>query len=173
MTPRRSWLNVLRQHHGPSLLVSSIDALMSLAHVHIELWREHVTNTPSLAATQQVLAKIGFSHEALALPALGYAVAYPFGILGILIVMWLLRVVVEREARTFEVERERSSPRVHATVCHRGSPRAGPARDPQPRSPVLCHKRVRSSGTASNGGIAAADSSAQVPIHTQRAFSSA
>jgi putative transport protein len=73
-----------------------------------------VTNTPSLAATQQVLKKLGFSPEELALPALGYAVAYPFGILGILLAMWLVRVLLEigidAETRAFERERERVSP---------------------------------------------------------------
>ena len=73
-----------------------------------------VTNTPSLAATQQVLSKLGFSSEELALPALGYAVAYPFGILGILLAMWLVRVVVkiavDAESQAFEREREKSSP---------------------------------------------------------------
>ena len=81
-----------------------------------------VTNTPSLAATQQVLAKLGFSPEELALPALGYAVAYPFGILGILLAMWLVRVVlklgIEAETRAFERERERISPALQTlNVC--------------------------------------------------------
>lgn len=75
-----------------------------------------VTNTPSLAATQQVLAKLGVSAQEQALPALGYAVAYPFGILGILLAMWLVRVVlrirIEEETRAFE--RDRASPALDA-----------------------------------------------------------
>jgi putative transport protein len=78
-----------------------------------------VTNTPSLAAAQQVLGKLGFSSEELAMPALGYAVAYPFGILGILLAMWLVRVVlriaVATESEGFERERELVSPRLQAS----------------------------------------------------------
>ncbi len=78
-----------------------------------------VTNTPSLAATQQVLGKLGFPAEELALPALGYAVAYPFGILGILLAMWLVRVLfkisIELESDAFERERERISPRLQTS----------------------------------------------------------
>jgi putative transport protein len=73
-----------------------------------------VTNTPSLASTQQVLSKLGFSLEQQALPALGYAVAYPFGILGVLLAMWLVRVtfriVTDAETRAFETDRQRISP---------------------------------------------------------------
>ena len=78
-----------------------------------------VTNTPSLAATQQVLSKLGFSPQELSLPALGYAVAYPFGILGILLVMWLVRVLfqlsVEKESQAFERNRELVSPKLQAS----------------------------------------------------------
>jgi putative transport protein len=78
-----------------------------------------VTNTPSLAATQQVLGKLGFSNHALAMPALGYAVAYPFGILGLLLAMWLLRVLlklrVDSEAAQFERDRERISPKLQSS----------------------------------------------------------
>lgn len=77
-----------------------------------------VTNTPSLAATQQVLNKLHFSAGELASSALGYAVAYPFGILGILLAMWLIRIMfsidVASEAAAFEREREVSSPALRA-----------------------------------------------------------
>lgn len=46
-----------------------------------------VTNTPSLGATQQALADLTPSADLLAMPGLGYAVAYPFGILGVLLTM--------------------------------------------------------------------------------------
>ncbi len=50
------------------------------------------TNTPSLAAAQQsLLAHGGYSGELLKLPGLGYAVCYPFGIMGIIISMILIR----------------------------------------------------------------------------------
>ena len=51
-----------------------------------------VTNTPSLAAGQQTLGELGQSPTAAGMMALGYAMAYPFGILGILSSMWLLRL---------------------------------------------------------------------------------
>jgi len=47
-----------------------------------------VTNTPSLAAGQQILAELGTDGSTL---GLAYAMAYPFGIIGILLAMWLLR----------------------------------------------------------------------------------
>ncbi|MBW6507788.1 MAG: putative transporter [Rhodobacteraceae bacterium] len=51
-----------------------------------------VTNTPSLAAGQQILTELGQPSATTARLGLGYAVAYPFGILGILLAMWLIRV---------------------------------------------------------------------------------
>lgn len=53
-----------------------------------------VTNTPGLGAATQVLKDAGAPPEAMALPGLGYAVAYPFGILGILLTMILVRVLL-------------------------------------------------------------------------------
>ncbi len=65
-----------------------------------------VTNTPGLGAATQVLKDLGANGEALARPALGYAVAYPFGILGILLTMLAiraaLRVDIRAEAAAFD-----------------------------------------------------------------------
>ncbi|WP_369599896.1 putative transporter [Hahella sp. SMD15-11] len=67
-----------------------------------------VTNTPSLAAAQQILSELGFTGEQVSLLGTGYAMAYPFGILGILLSMWLvralLRISVEDEARAWDAE---------------------------------------------------------------------
>jgi len=50
------------------------------------------TNTPALAAIQEALHNLpGIDAGNLSLPALGYAVAYPFGIFGILLTMLLVR----------------------------------------------------------------------------------
>ena len=50
------------------------------------------TNTPALGAVQEALHNLpGAFPSQIALPALGYAVAYPFGIFGILLSMLLLR----------------------------------------------------------------------------------
>lgn len=52
-----------------------------------------VTNTPSLGAAQQALAEVGARPDAIQTVGLGYAVAYPFGILGIILTMLLIRRV--------------------------------------------------------------------------------
>jgi putative transport protein len=49
------------------------------------------TNTPSLGAAQQALKSIGAPESSVAAPGLGYAVCYPFGILGIIIAMLIVR----------------------------------------------------------------------------------
>jgi len=50
------------------------------------------TNTPSLAAAQQTLKEIpGLGLSDLNMPALGYAVCYPFGIVGIILSMIFIR----------------------------------------------------------------------------------
>jgi len=74
--------------------------------VALGLFSGGVTNTPSLAAGQQILSEVGAPPEALVLPGLGYAVAYPFGIIGIILTMTLiralLRIDVGAEAKDFE-----------------------------------------------------------------------
>ena len=50
-----------------------------------------VTNTPSLGAAQQALAEQGASVAAISETGMAYAIAYPFGILGIIITMLLIR----------------------------------------------------------------------------------
>jgi putative transport protein len=51
------------------------------------------TNTPSLAAAQQALQQVGMEDSAAAVQGLAYAVAYPFGIIGIILTMVLVRRV--------------------------------------------------------------------------------
>ena len=61
--------------------------------VAVGLFSGATTNTPSLAAAQSALADVsGYTDEMGKLPGLGYAVAYPFGIMGIIITMLLARV---------------------------------------------------------------------------------
>lgn len=50
-----------------------------------------VTNTPSLGAAGEALRSLGVAGEDLAKPGMGYAVAYPFGIMGIILVMLIVR----------------------------------------------------------------------------------
>jgi putative transport protein len=51
-----------------------------------------VTNTPSLGAAQQVLAEQGVAGSAVSETGMAYAVAYPFGVLGIIISILLIRL---------------------------------------------------------------------------------
>lgn len=68
-----------------------------------------VTNTPGLGAAQQALQQISVSTtQALPEIGLGYAVAYPFGVLGIIITMFLVRklmkVNVQEELKRFTLD---------------------------------------------------------------------
>ena len=64
-----------------------------------------VTNTPSLGAGQQILSDLGSDPSLIGQMGMGYAMAYPMGICGILLVMWLVRIIfrisVEKEASEF------------------------------------------------------------------------
>lgn len=55
-----------------------------------------VTNTPSLGAANSALAAAGVDSS---LTGIGYAVAYPFGVLGIILVMVILRVAFKCDPR--------------------------------------------------------------------------
>ncbi|HCE4362289.1 mediator of hyperadherence YidE [Klebsiella pneumoniae] len=65
-----------------------------------------VTNTPALGAGQQILRDLGVPFEVVDQMGMSYAMAYPFGICGILLTMWLVhlffRINVEKEAQRFE-----------------------------------------------------------------------
>ena len=66
-----------------------------------------VTNTPALGAGQQILRDLGT--PMVDQMGMSYAMAYPFGICGILFTMWMLRVIfrvnVETEAQQHESSR--------------------------------------------------------------------
>ena len=68
-----------------------------------------VTNTPALGAGQQILRYLGTPMEMVDQMGMSYAMAYPFGICGILFTMWMLRVIfrvnVETEAQQHESSR--------------------------------------------------------------------
>ena len=67
-----------------------------------------VTNTPSLGAGQQIMSELGATPELLEQTGMGYAIAYPFGICGILLTMWIIRWVfrikINGEAEAFDNE---------------------------------------------------------------------
>ncbi len=64
------------------------------------------TNTPSLAAGQQILNDL--KPDTTDIMGMAYAMAYPFGICGILLSMWLIRVLfninVKQESVLFETD---------------------------------------------------------------------
>ena len=65
-----------------------------------------VTNTPALGAGQQILRDLDIPADVVDQMGMSYAMAYPFGICGILLSMWLVRVLfrinVEQEAKEHE-----------------------------------------------------------------------
>ena len=79
--------------------------------VAVGLFSGATTNTPSLAAAQQVLGSMpGMTVESLKLPGLGYAVAYPFGIIGIILSMLFVRklfkIDINHEADEFSLHQQ-------------------------------------------------------------------
>ena len=91
------------------LLGALITAIISLyagvsMPVAVGMFSGATTNTPSLgAATQAIKEMPNLGIEASKLPALGYAVSYPFGVMGIIITICLLkalfRVCLEDETK--------------------------------------------------------------------------
>ncbi len=74
--------------------------------VAVGLFSGATTNTPSLAAAQEILGGMeSIDSETLKHPGLGYAVAYPFGIIGIILTMLLtkyfFKVNIESAAESF------------------------------------------------------------------------
>jgi len=75
------------------------------------------TNTPSLAAVQQSLKLLPQSADAMSLlPSTAYAMAYPFGVIGVILVMGglrrALRVDPHRLAEDIEAKKEKEASRL-------------------------------------------------------------
>ena len=72
-----------------------------------------VTNTPGLAAAQQTVSQMTQSAEQANMMASGYAAAYPLGVIGIIlsmfIIKWVFRIKTDDEIRKIEEEQEDSS----------------------------------------------------------------
>lgn len=70
--------------------------------IFLGIYSGAVTNTPSLAAGQGILTELGVAGAQIDAMPMAYAMAYPFGILGILFTMWALRIAfnikLDREA---------------------------------------------------------------------------
>ncbi len=67
-----------------------------------------VTNTPGLAAAQQTVSQITQSPEQANLMAQGYAAAYPLGVVGIIVAMFVIKGIfkVKTEAEINEIEND-------------------------------------------------------------------
>ncbi|MFB3905020.1 MAG: putative transporter [Acidobacteriota bacterium] len=85
------------------------------APVAVGLLSGATTNTPSLAAAQQALKSVAGATEATTrLPGVGYAIAYPFGVVGLILVIVVTRAIFRvdpsQEAIRIQEEREAESP---------------------------------------------------------------
>lgn len=73
------------------------------------------TNTPSLAAAQQALKQVGVEDQVAAIQGLAYAAAYPFGIVGIILAMLVLkkvfRIDVKAEVAAAEKAQQSGGPK--------------------------------------------------------------
>ena len=71
-----------------------------------------VTNTPGLAAAQQTITQMTSTPEQANLMASGYAAAYPLGVVGIILSMfvikWIFRIDIDNEIKQIEKEQEDS-----------------------------------------------------------------
>lgn len=124
------FLSSLRRHGLPLNLMAASIILLGvlvtiLVHkvagvelpVAVGLFSGGTTNTPSLAAAQEAMKSIPSLADAKALAeaqgntSTGYAIGYPFGIIGIIISMILLRVVfrVKLSAEAEELKRQQES----------------------------------------------------------------
>ena len=84
--------------------------------VAVGLFSGGTTNTPALGAAQQALKNMpNFTEELAKMPGLGYAVAYPFGIMGIILTMGLIKglfkVQPSKEAAEFASQMQSNAPR--------------------------------------------------------------
>lgn len=81
----------------------------------VGLFSGATTNTPSLGAAQEAIKSLSsFTPEMAAVPGLAYAVAYPFGIVGIILSMFFIRgifgIKVSDEEASFARRHARSHP---------------------------------------------------------------
>lgn len=99
-----SFLSNLRRRGLPlNLMAAAVVLLGAATAVALSLWLKvdlaagvgifsgASTNTPSLGAAQETLKSLGAPENRVAAPGLGYAVSYPFGVLGIIAAMLLVR----------------------------------------------------------------------------------
>lgn len=89
-----------------------------------------VTNTPSLGAAKSVLKEVAATHPGATYsdPANGYAIAYPFGAIGeiILIILFqrIFRINIKKEQDSFEAKRKMEYPHPDNAKCRVTNPAA-------------------------------------------------
>ncbi|QPB41882.1 putative transporter [Rodentibacter haemolyticus] len=97
------------------VLTKAIDVPLDIA---LGIYSGAVTNTPSLGAGQQILSELGLTHVTSTM-GMAYAMAYPFGICGILLAMWLIRlffrIKIEEEANRFNKETGQDKESLHTS----------------------------------------------------------
>ncbi|OOF46510.1 transporter [Rodentibacter trehalosifermentans] len=95
------------------VLHKAVDVPLDIA---LGIYSGAVTNTPSLGAGQQILTELGMP-QATATMGIAYAMAYPFGICGILLAMWLIRlffhIKIDEEAQRFNKESGQEKESLH------------------------------------------------------------
>ena len=102
------------------VLFGAILTIASSRWLHIDMaaavgiFSGATTNTPSLGAAQEALKQLpGMDATRTSMPALGYAVTYPFGIVGIILAMVMVRAISRidpaEEAKAFALEQDSGS----------------------------------------------------------------
>lgn len=80
-----------------------------------------ITNTPGLGAAQQALEQLGLESEIPNI-ASGYAAAYPLGVIGIILAMFLIRrffrINIDEEGKKIEDENKASLLKPHVITFH-------------------------------------------------------
>jgi putative transport protein len=123
---RRHGLRLNLMAAGIVLLGAGLAILISRAgHIRMEaavgLFSGATTNTPSLAAAQQALRELITAHApapltpeiqkqldaTVTLPGQAYAIAYPFGVIGIILAMLLIRAIFRINTRQENVDLRR------------------------------------------------------------------
>jgi putative transport protein len=85
-------LGVILSGFGLAYLLHALSDHLSPAII-IGLLCGAVTNTPSLGAAQQALAEQGIAPSLIAETGMAYAIAYPFGVIGIILALLLLKTL--------------------------------------------------------------------------------
>lgn len=124
------FISSLRQQGLPlNLMAAGVVGLGVVLTIAISLWAGidmatavglfagGTTNTPALGAAQQALKNVaGYTEDMGKLPGLGYAIAYPFGIIGIILTMGFIKTIFRikpvSEAAEFTRQLQSNTPKL-------------------------------------------------------------